>query len=95
MSRERHDAINEYRKKMSDVIAKAGCDELFKETFIAEPKTVLKAHGIVMPEDLDVKVVQQTKKRIYVVIPFKPDNAEGGSWQGGDDCYDLACVRCS
>ena len=59
------------------------------------PKAVLEENGVEVPDGLEIKVVEQTKDLVYVVIPFKPEDAEGGSWQCEDDCYDLPCIRCS
>ncbi len=87
--------IKEHRKKMAKVIARAWSDESFKKKLFLDPKTVLEANGINVPESLEIKVVEQTKELVYIVIPFKPEDAEGGSWQCEDDCYDLPCIRCS
>ncbi|MFZ2955984.1 MAG: NHLP leader peptide family RiPP precursor [Candidatus Ozemobacteraceae bacterium] len=57
------------------MIAKVWADQTFKEKLIAEPRKVLEAEGIKVPEGVEVKVVEQTDKTIYFVIP----KAEGGS----------------
>jgi len=85
----------EHRKNMAKVVAKAWSSESFKKRLFAEPKTVLEENGVEVPDGLEIKVVEQTKDLVYVVIPFKPEDAEGGSWQCEDDCYDLPCIRCS
>jgi hypothetical protein len=87
--------VTEHRKKMAKVVAKAWSDESFKNKLFSDPKTVLEANGIDVPPGLTVKVVEQTKELVYIVIPFRPEDAEGGSWQCEDDCYDLPCIRCS
>lgn len=89
------DRIKEHRKKMAKVIAKAWSNESFKAKLISDPKSVLESEGVAVPAGLDFKVVEQTNKLVYIVIPFKPEDAEGGSWQCEDDCYDLPCIRCS
>lgn len=95
MHEERQEAVKEHRKKIAKVIAKAWSDKSFKEKFFSDPKTVLEANGITLPTDLEVKVVEQTDKLIYIVIPFRPEDAEGGSWQCEDDTYDTPCIRCN
>ena len=87
--------VLEHRKKMAKVIAKAWSDESFKEMLFSDPKAVLESQGVTVPQGLEIKVVEQTKDCVYVIIPFKPEDAEGGSWQCEDDCYDLPCIRCS
>ncbi len=79
---------------MAKVIEKACSDESFRERFLADPKAVLEEYGITVPAGLNVEVVEQTDKLRYVVLPFRPEDAEGGSWMCEDDCYDLPCVRC-
>jgi hypothetical protein len=95
MHEERQEQIKEHRKKIAKVIAKAWSDRSFKEKLFSDPKEVLEANGISLPTDLEVKVVEQTNKLIYVVIPFRPEDAEGGSWQCEDDTYDTPCIRCN
>jgi len=86
---------NEYRRRIAEVINNACRDESFKKRLIAEPKTVLAEHGISVPEDLKVEVLEQTDERKYILVPYKPEGAESGSWMCGDDNYDAPCVRCS
>jgi intein-encoded DNA endonuclease-like protein len=88
------DEIKEHRKNMAKVIAKAWSDESFKRKFLSDPKEVLEENGITLPAELEVKVIEQTDKVMYIVIPFRPDDAEGGSWMCADDAYDPPCVRC-
>lgn len=85
----------EYRRRMAQVIDNATRDESFKKRLLAEPKAVLEEYGISLPKDLEVKVLEQTDKSKYVILPYKPEDAEGGSWMCGDDNYDAPCVRCS
>jgi len=86
---------NEYRRRIAEVIDNACRDESFKKRLIAEPKAVLEEHGISLPEDLKVEVLEQTDKRKYILVPYKPEDAVSGSWMCGDDNYDAPCVRCS
>jgi hypothetical protein len=86
--------VKEHRSKIAKVINRAGSDESFRQRFLAEPKAVLEEYGITLPKGLEVEVVEQTDKVTYVVLPFKAEDAEGGSWMCGDDGYDLPCVRC-
>ena len=85
----------EHRRKMAKVIAKAWSDESFKEKLLSEPRAVLEAHGITVPPGLEVKVVEQTDKLMYIVLPFKPADSEGVAWMCEDDAYDIPCARCN
>ena len=64
----------EQGKKMAKLIAKVWSDEAFKERLIADPKAVLAAEGISVPSGVDIKVVEQTDKQQYFVIPPRPDS---------------------
>ncbi len=64
----------EQDKKIAKLIAKVWSDESFKERLIADPKAVLAAAGISAPPGIDIKVVEQTDKQIYFVIPPRPDS---------------------
>jgi hypothetical protein len=88
------DKLKEHRKRVAKVIAKAWSDPPFKEKFLANPKAVLEENGITVPPGADVKVVEQTEKLIYIVLPFRPADEEGGKWMTEDDAYDPPCVRC-
>jgi hypothetical protein len=88
------DKIKEHRKRMAKVIAKAWSDESFKEKFLSDPKAVLERNGITVPPGAEIKVVEQTEKLIYIVLPFKPDANDSGKWMTEDDAYDPPCARC-
>ncbi|MFH0976010.1 MAG: NHLP leader peptide family RiPP precursor [Spirochaetota bacterium] len=88
------DKIKENRRKMAKVISKAWSSESFKEKLISNPRMVLAENGITVPADVELKVVEQTEKLMYIVIPFRPEDAEGGSWMTEDDAYDIPCIRC-
>jgi hypothetical protein len=91
---ENTDRIKEHRKRMAQVVAKAWSDEAFKKRFLSQPKAVLEEYGITLPAEMNVKVVEQTENLMYVVLPFRGEDMEGGSWMCGDDAYDPPCVRC-
>ena len=88
------DEKKEHRRKMAKVIAKAWSDDIFKKDLLSEPRKVLETYGIAVPPGLEVKVVEQTEKLMYIVLPFKPFE-EGGSWMCEDDAYDMPCARCN
>ncbi|HEY3275572.1 MAG TPA: NHLP leader peptide family RiPP precursor [Syntrophorhabdaceae bacterium] len=85
----------EYRRRIAQVIEKAGTDASFRKRFLAEPKAVLEEHGIILPDNFEVQVVEETEKSKYILLPYKPIDAEGGAWLCGDDSYDAPCIRCN
>ncbi|MCX5829625.1 MAG: NHLP leader peptide family RiPP precursor [Deltaproteobacteria bacterium] len=56
------------------MIAKAWSDESFKERLTSDPKAVLEAEGISVPKDVNISVVEQSEKQIYLVIPQRQDD---------------------
>jgi hypothetical protein len=65
----------EQGKKYAKLIAKVWSDEAFKERLLMDPRATLDAEGIQVPEGVEVKVVEQTDKIFYLVIPEKPQVA--------------------
>ena len=88
------DETKEHRRKMAKVIAKAWSDDAFKKDLLSNPRAVLEENGITVPQGLQVKVMEQTEKLMYIVLPFKPDS-DGGAWMCDDDAYDIPCARCN
>jgi nitrile hydratase alpha subunit len=91
---------NEERaRKMGQLIAKAWTDDGFKRKLVADPAVALKAEGFEVSPDVDVRVVENTDKVYYLVLPARPshelsdedlENVAGG-W--GDSACSCACVR--
>lgn len=66
----------EQSKKMSRIITKAWADEGFKQRLLKDAAAVLKEEGVEIPQGLEVRVVENTDKFFYMVIPPKPQGAE-------------------
>lgn len=48
-------------------------DESFKQELFNNPKYAIgKAIGIEIPENIEIKIVQQEVESVYLVMPFKP-----------------------
>ena len=54
------------------VVAKAWSEELFKRRFLADPKTVLKEHGIEVPGEVTIKVMEDSGTTVHLVLPARP-----------------------
>jgi hypothetical protein len=59
-------------KQWSQIVARAWADEAFKSRLLAEPKTVLREHGLEMAPDLDVKIVEDVGNVRHFVLPANP-----------------------
>ncbi|TGE35734.1 NHLP leader peptide family natural product precursor [Desulfosporosinus fructosivorans] len=57
-----------------EIIKKAQADKDFKETLVANPKETSKTQlGLQVPEDVEVKVVEESAQVVYLVQPSNPE----------------------
>ena len=47
-------------------------DEALKARFMADPKAVLKEHGLDVPDGIDVKVVENADDCVHITLPAPP-----------------------
>jgi hypothetical protein len=81
----------EQNKKMGQIMAKAWADDAFKQKLLANATATLREEGVDVPEGVEVRVVENTDKVSYAVLPLKPraeelsdkalDRVAGGSAQ--------------
>ncbi|HBC76028.1 MAG: hypothetical protein A2008_08430 [Candidatus Wallbacteria bacterium GWC2_49_35] len=57
------------RAVYGEIIAKCWQDENYKKSFMANPKKYLTEAGLVIPEKMEIKAVEQDSKITYVVLP--------------------------
>jgi hypothetical protein len=69
--------IAEHQKKWAVCVAKAWADEDYKQRLLSDPTAVLKEEGVNVPETLDVRVVENTKNLVHMVLPLAPDSEAG------------------
>ncbi len=65
----------EYKKLIIDLFADADLMARLK----ADPKAVLKERGIQVPDDVEIKVVQDTEKVRHLVIPYLGEDTPSSS----------------
>jgi hypothetical protein len=82
-------------KKMGQVISKAWADDAFKQRLLNDPEAVLKEEGVEIPEGVEVRVVENTDKIFYLLLPPRPLEAELSEAQlaaaSGGDCGAYDC----
>jgi len=69
--------IAEQQKKWAVCVAKAWADEDYKQRLISDTIAVLKEEGVNVPENMDVKIVENSRDRIYMVLPAVPESEAG------------------
>ena len=91
--------MSEYKTRQefeANLIAKAWQDEAFKQQLMSNPVAVYEEElGRKAPDDIEIKVLEETPGVTYLVIPKKPETSEelseealesvagGGSFVGG------------
>ena len=85
--------MTEQRNRLADLFAACWKDEALKARFMADPKAVLAEHGLLIPDDIDVNVVENTDTTVHITMPAPPSghldlsdeelsNAAGGTRTG-------------
>ena len=90
--------MTEQKNALAQLFAKCWKDEALKARLMADPKAVLKEHGLDVPDGIDVKVVENADDCVHITLPAPPagdmdlsdeelSNAAGGdtwTWRHGD-----------
>jgi hypothetical protein len=59
------------------IVAKAWANEVYKQRLLRDPKGALRSEGVNLPDDVDVKVLEDTPKLVHFVLPVKPAGGGG------------------
>ena len=92
--------MTEEKNKLADLFAACWKDDALKARFMADPASVLKEHGMPVPEGMDVKVVENADNCVHITLPAAPSgkmelsdaelaSAAGGA--GGGGSWDAGC----
>lgn len=75
-------------------ITKAWKDENFKKDLMEKPHKALSQLGVNVPEKIEIKVVEESAKLLYLVLPVNPDELTDESLDNvaGGSCKDF-CVH--
>lgn len=80
--------MNENNKNMTreefqnEIIKKARSDKDFKKALVDNPQKALGQLGVLLPEDVEVKVVEESAKVLYLVLPMNPDELSDQQLEG-------------
>lgn len=56
-----------------EIIKKAQADENFKKSLMEKPHETIAQFGVRVPAAVEVKVVEESAKVVYLVLPVNPD----------------------
>jgi hypothetical protein len=57
---------------LDEAAAKALDDDNYRQALLADPTAVLRDAGLIVPDDLEVVVVENTQQRVYLALPARP-----------------------
>ena len=77
--------MTEQKNKLAELFAACWKDEALKARFMADPKAVLAKCDISVPDDIDVKVVQNADDCVHITLPAPP---AGGNDLSDDQLHD-------
>ena len=64
--------MTEQNNAFAELFAACWKDEALKQRFMADPKAVLAERGIDMPDNIDVKVVENSDNTVHITMPMAP-----------------------
>ena len=64
--------MTEESNTLTDLFAACWKDDALKARFMADPKAVLAERGIDMPDNIDVKVVENSDNTVHITLPMAP-----------------------
>ena len=64
--------MTEQKNALAQLFAACWKDEALKARFMADPKAVLKEHGLDVPDNMDVKVVENADDCVHITLPATP-----------------------
>ena len=64
--------MTEQKNALARLFAACWKDEALKARFMADPKAVLKEYGLDVPDNLDVKVVENADDCVHITLPAPP-----------------------
>ena len=65
--------MTEQRNQLTELFAACWKDEALKARFMADPKAVLAEYDMDVPDDMDVKVVENADNTVHITMPAAPD----------------------
>ena len=68
--------MTEQKNSLAQLFAARGKNEASKAGFLADPKAVLAEYDMPVPDNLDVKVVENADDCVHITLPVRPSGHE-------------------
>ena len=68
-------SMTEQKNALARLFAACSKDEALKARFMSDPKAVLAEHGLEVPGNLDVKVVENADDFVHITLPAPPEGS--------------------
>ena len=69
--------MTEKKNALAQLFAACWKDEAIKARFMSDPKAVLAEYDMPVPDNLDVKVVENADNCVYITLPAPPAGGHG------------------
>ena len=67
--------MTEERNQLAELFAACWKDEALKARFMSDPKAVLAEHGMDVPANMNVNVVENSDNTVHITMPMAPAGA--------------------
>ena len=64
--------MTEHKNQLASLFAACWKDEALKARFMADPKAVMQEFDLVVPDGIDVKVVENADDCVHITLPAPP-----------------------
>lgn len=64
----------EFQKAYGKLVAKAWSDDDFKAKLLADPMAVFKENELMIPEGIEIRMVENTGKVAHLILPPEPSD---------------------
>lgn len=84
--------MTELKNKMDNLFVACWKDEALKGRLLSDPQAVLAEHGMPVPDEVTVNVVENAEDRVHITIPAPPP---GHDQLSDEELSDVAGGTCS
>ena len=64
-----------HEKEWAKIVAQSWADEEFKAKLLSNPRAVLKAAGIDVPEDIKLNITEAKRGEVNLTLPLRPEGS--------------------